>query len=173
MFALKTGILAVALSAVGLFTAAPAHAQAYVYGPGQVIVRDHRMARYAPSWYRRHWMRRPFYLQPGYTVDYATPSYVVAPPVYPQPPVYAQPIQDNGCGAFSAQIRGELANVEAAVRDRVAAGELDGDALTAMESARDDIDEDVVDVSAKGYITPADRAHIEDDIRRLRARFGC
>jgi hypothetical protein len=163
--------LITALSAVGLFAASAAHAQEYNYGyyrPTTVarpVVR--RTPRYRSVWYRGRWVRRPIYVTP---VVQAQPVYTQ--PVYSQP-VYTQPVNDNGCNEFSDQIRNELSQLESAVRERVYGGELDGSALTAMENAREDISQDVVDVSAKGYITDADRTHIENDIAKLRTQFGC
>ncbi len=181
---LKTGIIAAALTAAGLFAAAPAQAQAQAYGyrRAPAVFRNSFAPRYAPYRYGR-WMHRRYTVRPVYQVpsySYVQPSYSYVGPVVPQPaydydsqPSYPQPVYSDDSGAFAEHVRVELANIENAVHDRVAAGQLDGDALTAMESARNDIEQDVTDVSAKGYISPADRAHIEQDVQKLRERFGC
>jgi hypothetical protein len=166
MSVLKFGLIT-GVSALGLFAAAPAHAHEhdYSYKP-TTIMRPIRYygAPYTAYWYRGRWARRPVYVQPGYQYS---PVYSYDQPSYQQQPRYG-----NGCNVFAERVRAELANIEATVRARVAAGQLDGNALTAMESARDDINEDIVDVSAKGYLTDADRAHIENDVRMLHQKFG-
>ena len=187
---LKTGIIT-ALSALGLFATTAAHAQTYypTRTPTTIArpVRYQRQSsRYNWTWYRGRYVRRPTYVQPVYQQPvyqqpvYQQPVYqqpVYNQPVYDQPvynqPVYNQPVYNNGCNAFAEQVRAELANIEAAVRARVQTGELDGNALTTMEAARDDMQQDLVDLSAKGYVTDADRAHIEHDIQLLRSKFGC
>lgn len=170
----KIGLIT-ALSAVGLFAASAARADEY-YRPTTVaqpvyqrntFARFVRTPRYRSVWYRGRWVRRPIYVTP---VVQTQPVYTQ--PVYSQP-VYSQPVYDNGCNEFADQIRNELSQLESAVRERVYEGQLDGNALTAMENAREDISQDVVDVSAKGYITDADRTHIENDIAKLRTQFGC
>jgi hypothetical protein len=162
MSAFKAGIMTT-LSAIGLFAAAPAHADEY-YGYRATIV--HPIRFYTPFWHRGRWARRPIY---------APPVYRYAPAYSYDQPVYQEPSYANGYGydGFAEHVRAELAYIEAAVRDRVAAGQLDGNALTAMESARDDINQDLSDLSAKGYFTDADRAHVENDVRMLRQKFGC
>ncbi len=174
---LKTGIIAAALTAAGLFAAAPAQAQEYVYRPAPTVFRNWFGPRYAPHrsgrWMHRRFTVRPVYQVPSYSYSYAQPTYPQPVYVYDSQPSYPQPVYSDDSGAFAEHVRVELANIENAVRDRVAAGQLDGDALTAMESARNDIEQDVTDVSAKGYISPADQAHIEQDVQKLRERFGC
>jgi hypothetical protein len=147
MSIIKAGLLT-ATSAVGLLSAVPARADVYVAAP---------QVRYesAPRWHGWH-RRRLIYPRPVYSYSY---GYRVDPGYYQYD--------------FGTQVRAELGQIEGAVRERVEAGQLDGNALTAMESARDDIQQDVVDVSAKGYLTDADRAHVEGDIQALRQRFGC
>ena len=182
MSPLKAGLFTV-LSAASLFAAAPAQAHETRRETPRVVVRT-TPVRY---WYGGRWMRRPvvrFGYQPVVARPIAQPVYAqptYAQPVYAQPiaqpvyaqPTYAQPVRQDDCGWFSQRINAELGQIEAQVRYRVAAGQLDGSALTLMESARDDIREDVVDVSAKGYVTDADRAHIENDLTQLRQKLGC
>ena len=169
----KIGLIT-AVSALGLFATSAAQAQEY-FRPSTVarpVVQRTTVARpmrtrYRTVWYRGRWVRRPIY----------TTTVVQAQPVYTQPiytqPTYTQPSYDPGCNAFADQVRAELNQLEDAVRAKVSAGYLDGNALTAMENARDDINEDIVDVSAKGYVTDADRAHVESDLAKLRQKFGC
>jgi hypothetical protein len=138
-----------AVSALGLFAAAPAHAERFTYEAPAVSYR-------APVGYHRRWMPRArfgFGWRP------------VAQPVYQQP-IYQRDY-------FADQVRAELGNLEAEVRARVAAGQLDGNALTTMEAGRDDLQADLVDLSAKGYLTDADRGHVENDLRLLREKLGC
>ena len=117
-----------------------------------------------PAQYYQH----SYYRTPR--VRWHRPMYRYQAPVYPTAqPVYQSYYQDS----FADHVRGELQQIEESVRARVESGELDGNALTAMESARDDIQRDVVDVSAKGFIDPADRGHIEGDVQALRQKFGC
>jgi hypothetical protein len=160
MSIIKTGIIA-ATSAVGILGAAPAHAQFYV-APQAVRFAPQPMRVAAPP-------ARPLRYAHG-RVRWHRPVYRYEAPIYPTAqPLYQGYYEDS----FAGQVSAELAELEGAVRARVYAGELDGSALTAMESARNDIQEDVVDVSAKGFIDPADRAHIEGDIQALRQKFGC
>ena len=180
---MKTWKIAIitAVSALGLFAASAANAQEYYYRP-TTIARPvysqiyRRPARYRTVWYRGRWVRRPIYVQPVVqTPAYNQPVYnqpVYTQPVYTQP-TYTQPSYDNGCSAFADQVRGELQSIEYSVRARVADGELDGNALTTLESARDDMLQDVSDLSAKGYITDVDRAHVESDMQNLRQKLGC
>jgi hypothetical protein len=175
----KIGIIT-AVSALGLFAASAANAQEYYGSPTVTVARPvqfyRRPARYRTYWYRGRWVRRPIYVQPVVqTPVYTQPVYnqpVYNQPVYTQP-VYNQPSYDNGCDAFADQVRAELQSIEYSVRLRVADGELDGNALTTLESARDDMLQDVSDLSAKGYVTDADRAHIERDMQLLREKLGC
>jgi hypothetical protein len=168
--------LITALSAIGLFAASAAHAQEYNYGYYRptTVARPvvQRTPRYRSVWYRGRWVRRPIYVNPVVQTQPVYTPPVYTPPVYTQP-VYTQPTYDNGCNAFESEVRGELSSIEWAVRARVQTGELDGNALTAMESARDDMLQDVSDMSNKGYITDADRAHIDRDMQLLRQKFGC
>ena len=175
---MKTWKIAIitAVSALGLFAASAANAQEYYYRPttvAQPVQQSYRRptARYRTVWYRGRWVRRPIYVQPVVQ----TPVYTQ--PVYTQPtytqPTYTQPSYDNGCDGFAEQVRGELNSIEWSVRTRVADGELDGNALTTLENARDDMLQDVNDLSAKGYITDADRAHVESDMQNLRQKLGC
>jgi hypothetical protein len=179
----------IATLGLGLFTASAAHADGYSQGGGWVYRQPARryarvpQRRWVFSHGRRYW--QPTYAQPTYVQPtYVQPTYVQ--PTYVQPtyvqPTYAQPVYtqpqypqpyDDGCGAFTNQVRTELGNMEEQVRARVAAGQLDGGALTTMEAARDDLLRDLQDLSAKGYFTDADRGHVESDIQQLRARFGC
>jgi hypothetical protein len=157
MSILKMGIVSAALC---LFAASAANAQELDYRATAVASPVFRYpARYRTAWYRGHWVRRPIYLRPAYS--YAQPVYQYQPPV-----------ESDGCHAFAEQVRGELNQLEEAVRERVAEGQLDGNALTTLESARDDMLEDVSDLSAKGYLTDADRGHIERDMQLLRQKFG-
>src|SRR5215468_9583069 len=132
----KTSLIT-AVSAIGLLAAPAAQAHDYYYRP-TTVARPvfHRMPRYRTYWYRGRWVRRPIYVQPIY--QYQAPVYSYQEPTYSyqQQPAYSyqQPTYDNGCNAFAEQVRAELTNIEEAVRARVANGELDGNALTAMES---------------------------------------
>lgn len=180
---LKTGILA-AVSALGLFAAAPAaHADSF-YGraPARPIVTVR-----APGWHGRTVRWAPRYVAPrvvaprvvvapsGYSPVVAVPpsyGYPIAQPVYTQTS-YTQTGYDDGCNHFVDQVNRELSQLEYDVRVRVSNGQLDGNALTMMESGRDDIREDLSDVSQKGFINDADRAHIEADVQALRQKLGC
>jgi hypothetical protein len=162
MFTLKTALIT-AVSALGLFAAAPAQAQSYYapyYAPAGVSFRYR-----GPRFHRVRVVRRPMYAPPAYQPSPMSYTYTQ--------PVYEQSAYDDGSNAFAAHVRWELGNIESQVRDRVAAGELDGSALTTMEAARNDLQEDLVDLSAKGYIAAADRAHLESDLQQLRQKFGC
>jgi hypothetical protein len=161
---LKKLVLA-GVSALGLLAFAPAaHADSFHgYAPARPVVtvraprpfiRD-RHIRYAPV---------------AYAPRVVAPVIAVPPSVgYP----IAQPAYDDGSYRFVDQVNRELSQIEYNVRARVYAGQLDGSALTTMESRRDDIREDLTDVSQKGFIDSADRAHIEGDVQTLRAQFGC
>jgi hypothetical protein len=170
--------LITALSALGLLAAQAAHAEGYNDHRRTTVARPayQPAPRYRTIWYRGRWVRRPIYVQPVYQQPVYQQS-VYQQPVYTQPvyqqPVYQQPVSDNGCSAFAGQVRAELNRIEGEVRGRVQTGALDGNSLTAMESARDDILQDISDLSAKGYVTGADRAHVERDVQLLRQRFGC
>jgi hypothetical protein len=161
----KIGVIT-AVSALGMLAASAASAEEYYhYRPVAVArpVRAYRYPRYRSVRYGGRWVRPPDYVQP----------IVGAPIPFYEQPVYEQPTVDYGESAFAAEVRAELGQIEGSVRERVAAGQLDGRALDAMENARDDLNEDLVDVSAKGYLTDADRAHIQEDLAKLRQQFGC
>jgi len=165
-----------AVSLLGVFTAGAAQAQPYRYAPPARVVREGRARRAQPHYrsvlYRGHWVRRPIVVQPAAGFEVPVAGYGYDGYGYGNPYVQAAAPTDP-CQAFSAQVKAQLSQIESAVRARVAAGQLDGNALTAMEAARDDLQQDVADLSAKGYVTDADRAHIDRDIDGLHQKFGC
>jgi hypothetical protein len=80
---------------------------------------------------------------------------------------YAAPgAQDPSVVAF--QIRAEMNRAAEDVRFDVGQGVVERRALAALEADRQEIERDLAEASAKGYITADDRAHLEQHVQELR-----
>lgn len=117
---------------------------------------------------------------PTVQVAFATPP----PPVYVAPPVepgytYRQPRWGFRRGwqnptVFAYRVRAAMNQADADIRYHVQSGSVSPDALRALEDDRQEIERDLSEASQKGYITSADRAHLEEhvqEIRDLRDRY--
>ena len=74
------------------------------------------------------------------------------------------------------EIRAEADRAADDLRFDVRQGAVEPTALASLAAGREEVERDLAEASAKGYITPADRAHLEEhvqEIRGLREQFRC
>ena len=163
---LKMGMIGAALAAV-LFAGA-SQAKADVVHVNVHPARTHYVTR-AP---RAEWRGRPTYYRRPVVVAPVAP--VVAPVVNYG---YGYPVASTQDPALVAtQIRAEADQAAADLQFDVRQGAVEPQALASLNADRQEIDSDLAEASAKGYITDADRAHLEahvQEIRDLRSQFRC
>jgi|SRR5215831_17307429 len=98
----------------------------------------------------------------------------------------AMPVPSYGYGYMPAgaqdpsvvatEIRAEMDQAAQDLRFDVRQGAVEPRALASLEADRQEIERDLGEASAKGYITAADRAHLEQhvqEIRDLRTQLRC
>jgi hypothetical protein len=176
---LKTGMVAATFAAGLLAGASQAKADVVrVNARPAHAAHDGRYVRRAP---RPSWRGYPAYGY-GYRYDYGYRPVVVAPP--PAPAValsygarYTYGAPDPQDPSFVAtQIRAEMNQAADDLRFDVRQGVVEPRALASLEADRQEIERDLASASAKGYITPEDRAHLEQhvqEIRDLRVQLRC
>ncbi len=165
----KVGIVT-ALSALGLFAGA-AYADP-IWVQGQTVVAQPVVR---VRWPRARWNRVRYrysypytYGQYGAYGQYGTYGQYGVQPVYQQTPVYNQTSDCTDPALFAEQIRAEMNVVDADIRYHVQAGSMDPSALASLNAGRDEIERDLAEAMAKGYITEADRQHLEQHVQELR-----
>jgi hypothetical protein len=100
---------------------------------------------------------------------------VTAPSGYGYGHGYAAPDPQNP-SVVATQIRAEMNQAAEDLRFDVRQGVVESRALASLEADRQEIERDLAAASAKGYITPDDRAHLEQhvqEIRDLRTQLRC
>jgi hypothetical protein len=135
----------------------------------RVNVAPPRVHYVQPGW-RREWVRfrRPYWRAVAVPVPapVAVPSYGYG---------YAgADAQDPW--VVAAQIRAEMDRAAEDVRFDVRQGVVEPRALASLDGDRQEIERDLAEASAKGYITAEDRAHLEQhvqEIRDLRDQLRC
>jgi hypothetical protein len=135
----------------------------------RVNVGPARVAHVQPTW-RGGWAGHRRYERPA--VSYRP---VVAVPVASQWRGY--PVADaQDPSQVAVQIRAETDRAADDLRFDVRQRAVEPRALASLEADRQEIERDLAEASAKGYITADDRAHLEahvQEIRDLRTQFAC
>ncbi len=165
---LKTALTGAAIAASSL--AGSAARADVVFRPGEVrfVPPSVGVNVYRPTYgnnYRYRWGYRPHW---GYR------QVVIAPPVTPPSYVYGGGYRVDNCHAFADQIRGEMNVVDADIRYHVQQGSVSAQALNELNAGRDEIERDLAEALQKGYVTDADRQHLQQhvqEMRDLRDRF--
>jgi len=164
---LKTTMMG-ALLALGLIGGTVGQAKADVLRVNGTPARAH----YVQTAPRREWVRYRRAYRPAVAVPVPVPV-PVAVPTYRYGYVGAD-AQDPS--VVAAQIRAEMERAAEDVRFDVRQGVVEPRALASLDADRQEIERDLSEASAKGYITADDRAHLEQhvqEIRDLRDQLRC
>jgi hypothetical protein len=168
MTLVKMGLMGAALA--GGLVGGAGNAKADVrfgIGPARVVVQA-PVARVTPVRYgrydSRHRWGRPIVVSPAPVYGYGG-TYVSAPAPRGENPSYV-----------ASEIRNQVSQLDNDIRYHVQSGSIRPEALAQLDADRQEIERDLAEASAKGYITAADRQHLEEhvqEIRDLRERFRC
>jgi hypothetical protein len=118
---------------------------------------------------RAEWRGRPYY--------YRRRAVVVPTVNYGYGYGYSYPVANTQDPAlFATQIRAEADQAATDLQFDVRQGAVEPQAIASLNADRQEIERDLAEASAKGYITADDRAHLEahvQEIRDLRSQFRC